>query len=243
MQLLILGANSDIALALAAKFAQGRKANLYLASRDMDRLTPRARDLELRFQVKAEPVFFDALDYASHSGFFEGLNPKPDGVILAFGYLGNQSKAQADFEEARKIIETNFLGAVSILEVVAADFEERGQGFIMGLSSVAGDRGRAANYVYGSAKGALKVFLSGLRNRLDRKGVKVTTVLPGQVLTKMTRDLDLDIKRLAQPDQVAGDIYKAYLKSKDIIYTPPLWRLIMAVIKAIPERVFKRLDL
>ncbi|MCP4108494.1 MAG: SDR family NAD(P)-dependent oxidoreductase, partial [Desulfobacteraceae bacterium] len=138
--------------------------------------------------------------------------------------------------EAKKIIETNYLG-------VAEDFEKKGRGFIIGISSVAGERGRQSNYFYGSAKGAMTVYLSGLRNRLQRSSVQVTTILPGFVQTKMTENLDLPEKLLATPRDVAEDIYKAYVKKRDIIYTKWFWRWIMLVIKLIPEMIFKKLKL
>jgi decaprenylphospho-beta-D-erythro-pentofuranosid-2-ulose 2-reductase len=238
-----LGANSDIARAVAAKFAQAEKADLYLASRDLELLTKRAADLAIRYQVKAVPLYFEATDYGSHREFYQNLDPKPDGVVLAFGYLGDQEKAQEDFQEARRIIEVNFLGAASILEIVAADLGTRGQGFIIGLSYPAGDRGRQSNYVYGAAKGALAIYLSGLRNRLYKRGVRVLTVMPGFVQTKMTNSLDLPVKLVATPEEVAFDIYTAYKKGKDVLYTKWFWKWIMLVIKAIPEKIFKRLSL
>ncbi len=163
--------------------------------------------------------------------------------MLAFGYLGDQSRAQKDFQEARQIIETNFLGAVSILEVIARDFAHRGHGFIIGMSSVAGERGRQSNYIYGAAKGALSIYLSGLRNRLHNRGVRVITVLPGFIRTKMTEHLDLPEKLMAEPEDVAEDIFRAYKKRKEIVYSKWFWRWIMKIIKLIPERVFKRLNL
>lgn len=243
MQLLILGANSEVAEAVARKFAQREKANLSLASRNLELLEKQARDLEIRYQVKATPFLFDAVDYVSHEAFYRSLEPKPDGVLLAFGYLGDQPKAQEDFQEARRIIEANFLGAVSILEIVARDFARRGHGFIVGISSVAGERGRQSNYLYGAAKGALTIYLGGLRNRLHKHGVRVITVLPGFIRTKMTEHLDLPEKLLADPDEAAEDIYAAYKKGKEVIYTKWLWRWIMAIIRAIPETIFKRLKL
>jgi len=157
--------------------------------------------------------------------------------------LGDQTKAQEDFQEARRIVETNFLGAVSILEIVGRDFARRGHGFIIGISSVAGERGRQSNYLYGAAKGALTIYLSGLRNRLHKHGVRVITVLPGFVRTKMTGHLDLPEKLMAEADEVAEDIYAAYKKGKEIVYTKWLWRWIMVIIKSIPEKIFKRLTL
>ncbi|MEW6388180.1 MAG: SDR family oxidoreductase [Thermodesulfobacteriota bacterium] len=243
MYLLILGANSEVAQALAGKFAQDEGAHLYLASRDLKVLAKKAGDLEIRYRVKAEPLFFDATDYASHAAFYRGLNPPPDGVVLAFGYLGDQQQAQEDFQEAKRIIDINFLGAVSILEIIAADFARRGHGFIIGISSVAGERGRQSNYIYGAAKGALSIYLSGLRQRLSPRGVRVLTVLPGFVQTKMTEHLDLPAKLMATPEEAAQDIFQSYRRGKEITYTKWFWKWIMLIIKALPEKIFKRAKL
>lgn len=243
LRVLILGANSDIGYALAEILADRDQAELILASRDAVGLAAKAQSLVEKYGGKVTTLPFDAVDYAAHEAFYRSLDPKPDGVLLAFGYLGDQPKAQADFHEARRIIDTNFLGAVSILEIVAQDFARRGHGFIVGISSVAGERGRQSNYIYGAAKGALSIYLSGLRNRLHKHGVRVITVLPGFVRTKMTEHLDLPGKLMAEPTEVADDIYTAYKKGKEIIYTKWIWRWIMAIIKAIPEKIFKRLKL
>ncbi|GAF79540.1 unnamed protein product, partial [marine sediment metagenome] len=200
MNLLILGGNSDIGFAIAREFARKEGANIILASRDMELLEKKARDIELRYQVKAQAVYFNATDYKSHVEFYEKLDQKPDGVIVAFGFLGEQKKAQRDFQETRRIIETNYIGALSILEIFAADFELKGHGFIIGISSVAGERGRQSNYIYGSAKGAFAIYLSGLRNRLSRSNVRVITVLPGFVKTRMTRDLELPEILMSEPE-------------------------------------------
>jgi short-subunit dehydrogenase len=243
MNLLILGGNSDIGFAIAREFARKEGANIILASRDMELLKKKARDIELRYQVKAQAVYFNATDYESHAEFYEKLDQKPDGVIVAFGFLGEQEKAQRDFQEARRIVETNYIGALSILEVIAADFELKGSGFIIGISSVAGDRGRQSNYIYGSAKGAFAIYLSGLRNRLSRSNVRVITVLPGFVRTKMTRDLKLQEILMSEPEDVAQDIFRAYRKGRDIIYVRWFWRLIILIIKMIPEKIFKKMRL
>ncbi len=243
MRLLILGANSDVANATAHEFARQASAELILASRNIELLDKKARDLQVRYGVSTQAVAFEALDMDSHARFYEKLDPKPDGVLLAFGYLGEQQSAQSDFSGARKIIDTNFTAAVSILEIIAADFQRRKQGFIIGIASVAGERGRQSNYLYGAAKGALEIYLSGLRNRLSRCNVPVMTVLPGFIQTKMTEHIDLPGALTATPAQVAADIYRAHLKAKDVIYTRWYWRWIMSVIKAIPEPIFKRLSL
>ena len=243
MNLLVLGANSDVAHAVAKKFAKEEKAGIYLASRNMETLEKKAMDIHTRFGVRADALSFDADDEASRNAFYDSLDPKPDGVILAFGYLGDQEKAQTDFSEAERIINTNFTHAAAILEIIARDFEKRGHGFIIGISSVAGNRGRKSNYFYGAAKGALTVYLSGLRNRLAGKGIHVITVLPGFINTKMTEGMDLPPALTASPDDVAEDIYTAFKKKKHVIYTKWFWKWIITIIQSIPETIFKRLSL
>ena len=244
MNLLIIGANSDIAHAIADRFAKEKQAGLTLASRDIELLEKKARDLNIRHGVDAQAVVFDAIAYDSHAAFVSGLNPKPDVVVAAFGYFGSQDKAQQDFNEARRIMDVNYTGAVSILEVVAQDFQRRGRkGVIIGISSVAGDRGRQSNYIYGSAKSAFSTYLDGLRNRLAKDHVHVITVKPGFVHTKMTANLNLPGLLTATPEQVAKDVYQAFLKSKNTLYTLWFWRWIMAIIRAIPEPLFKRMQL
>lgn len=240
---LILGAVSDIAGALAHKYAsQGYQ--LFLAARRADRLAEMVVDLEIRYNINVSAVEFDALAYDSHAAFYRSLPVRPDVVICIFGYLGDQQQAQADFAEAKKIIDSNYTGAVSILEIVAADFEQCQAGTIIGIGSVAGDRGRQSNYIYGSAKAALATYLSGLRNRLAKANVQVMTVKPGFVRTKMTAGIPLPTPVTAKPDQVARDVYQAYQKnSSREIYTLWMWRYIMFIIRNIPEPIFKRLKL
>lgn len=243
MNMLILGANSEIALAAGHLFAQKEGANLYLASRNVEALEKKARDIELRHQVKVTPLAFDALDYASHAAFYQQLDPKPDLVLLAFGTLPDQKAAERSFEQAKLALDSNFTGAMSILEIVAADFETRGRGCIIGLSSPAGLRGRKSNYIYGAAKAALLVYLSGLRHRLYPASVRVITVFPGFTRTKMTENLDLPAKLTANPEDVAADIYAAYRGKKDEVYSKWFWRWIMYIIRSVPECVFKKTNL
>ena len=162
------------------------------------------------------------------------------GVISAIGYLGDQKKAQSNFREANKILDTNYTGITSLFNVIANDFEKRGSGFIVGISSVAGDRGRKSNYFYGSAKAAFTTYLSGLRNRLYEANVHVLTVKPGFVNTQMTAKMDLPTKLTAQPEEVAKDIYDAQNSKKDQLYTKWYWKWIMIIIKLIPEFKFKK---
>lgn len=243
MYALILGANSDMAEAIAARFAREEGANLYLASRNTEQLERKAADSNIRYGVEAKALHFDATDYSSHRSFYDGLDPKPDIIVAAFGLLGNQGEAQRDFEHARRVVETNYLGAVSILEIAAEDFEKRGHGCIIGLSSVAGQRGRQSNYIYGSAKGAFSVYLSGLRHRLFKRNVRVMTVLPGFARTKMTESMQLPQRLTAEPEDVAADVHRGYKKGKDVIYTRWLWKWIMMVIVHLPEGLFKRSNL
>lgn len=239
---LILGATSDIAKALAYTFA-GQGFNPLLAARHSHRLATVVSDINIRHGVEAAALEFDALDFAGHASFYRNLPVQPDVVICVFGFLGDQQTAQTDFAEAQKIINTNYTGAVSILNIVANDFEQRHRGAIIGISSVAGDRGRQSNYIYGSAKAAFTAYLSGLRNRLYKVDVPVITVKPGFVRTKMTAGKPLPGPVTAKPDRVAADVYRAYLKHKDVVYTLWMWRFIMLIIRHMPEAIFKRLKL
>jgi decaprenylphospho-beta-D-erythro-pentofuranosid-2-ulose 2-reductase len=242
MNILILGAKSDVAEAFAYKCAKNGHS-LTLAARSTDDLWRVKKDLEIRFNIRVELEKFDACDFDSHKDFYEKLKTKPDAVLCAFGYLGSQPSASRDFSEAMKIVHVNYLGAISILNIIANDFEVKRQGIIAGISSVAGERGRKSNYLYGSAKAGFTAYLSGLRNRLFKSNVHVVTVKPGFINTKMTKGLPLPGPVTAQPEEVAADIYKALMKKQNVVYSKKVWRYIMAVIKAIPEPVFKRLEL
>ncbi len=237
--LLILGAKSDIAKAVAREYAKNGY-DIYLAARNIEELLPLSQDINIRYEKEAKRVIFDALDFKSHQAFYDSLDPKPIGVISAIGSLGIQEKAQNDFEKAQKIIETNYVGCLSILNIIANDYEQQKSGFIIGISSVAGDRGRKSNYIYGSAKAAFSAYLSGLRNRLHDANVQVLTVKPGFVNTQMTKGMDLPAKLTAEPEDVARDIYKAQQKGKNVIYTKWMWRYVMMIIKMIPETLFKQ---
>lgn len=243
MHVLILGGNSDIGLAVAHIFAEKEGATITLASRGMEALEKSAADIALRYQVKARAVAFDAVDTASHRAFYEGLPEAPDVVVAAFGYLGDQEKAEKDFSEAEKIITTNYTGAVSILEITAEDMERKGRGSILGIASVAGLRGRKSNSLYGSAKAGFIAYLSGLRHRLHHAGAHCATILPGFVATKMTEGMDLPPALTAQPEEVGKAVYDAWKKKKNVVYTKWMWRWIMLIIRLLPEGVFKNTNL
>jgi len=240
--ILIVGAKSDIAKATARQYAM-QGYDLYLAGRNIRELDAFAKDVSVRTQRTVKTIDLDILDYESHQQFYERLEEKPFGVITAVGYLGDQKKAQTDFNEAKRIMDTNYTGVVSLLNIIDKDFEQRKSGFIVGISSVAGDRGRKSNYIYGSAKAAFTTYLSGLRNRLHDAQVQVLTVKPGFVATKMTEEMDLPKKLTASPETVAKDIYTAQQKGKNVIYTKWIWRYIMMIITVIPEWKFKGMSI
>ena len=240
---LILGATSAIARATAQAFA-ARGAELYLSSRDIEELSRIAADIRLRYGVTVHHGAFDAEATETHEAFFQSVlttMPGLSGVVLAFGYLGDQQAAR-DFNIGEKVIASNFTGAASILSLCANHFEPLKQGFIIGISSVAGDRGRQSNYVYGAAKGALSLYLQGLRNRLYPSGVRVITVKPGFVDTAMTYGLP-GLFLVASPQDIGERIARSLDRKQDVVYLPWFWRYIMLIIKHIPEPVFKRLKL
>jgi short-subunit dehydrogenase len=239
---LILGARSDIGMATAHAFAaQGHP--IRLAARQAATLDADRSDISLRYNVEVTLHEFDALDIPSHAGFIDQLPDLPGVAICAVGVMGDQSENEQDPDAALRVMRSTYEGPASILAALANRFEERGHGVLVGISSVAGERGRASNYVYGSAKAGFTAFLSGLRNRLAKKGVHVVTVLPGFVATQMTEGMDLPAKLTAQPEEVGQAIARAVAKSKDVIYVRPIWSLIMMVIRTIPERIFKKTQL
>jgi short-subunit dehydrogenase len=239
---LILGATSGLAQAMAKKFA-AEGWSLSLAARNMDSLEPVAGDLRVRSSADIHAMEFDAVDFSSHKNFYESLETKPDVVVCVFGYMGDQLLARTNLDEVRRTIDVNYTGAVSILNVVAEDFEKRGQGAIVGISSVAGDRGRQSNYIYGSAKAGFTAYLSGLRNRLAKTGVQVLTVKPGFCRTKMTESLELPAALTAEPEQVANAVFRGLEKKRNTVYTLWMWRWIMLVIRHIPEAIFKKMGM
>lgn len=237
---LILGASSDIAASIAYVFAK-HQFKIVLAARNTSRIQHLASDINLRHDVPVDTIKFDALEYNSHQKLFDELPEKPLVTVCAFGYLEEQKIAEQDWTKAKFLIDTNYTGAVSILNIVAAYYENIKSGTIIGISSVAGERGRQSNYIYGSAKAGFTVYLQGLRNRLYKSKVHVVTVKPGFVDTKMTEHLELPKLLTAKPDQVAIAIFKAFKSKKNIIYSLSIWRYIMLVIKLIPEKTFKKL--
>ena len=242
-RVLILGANAGVGRAVAAEFAR-HHTDLILAGRDLEELQAVAADLHIRYNVDARAERVDVLEFdtlESHlTACLSLADQSLDGVILCIGYLGDAETARHDSTEARRIFDTNFTGVALALEILARHFEQQRRGFICALSSVAGDRGRQSNYLYGSAKGGLATYLQGLRNRLYHSGVHVVTVKPGFVDTRMVFGM-LNSPLVASPQAVARDIYRAIKLRKDVVYVPGFWRIIMLVVRVIPEAVFKKL--
>jgi len=239
---LILGASSSMARAFARAAAE-RGAEVILAGRDLKDLALSATDCGLRGSPKAQAIAFDARDPATFSPILEMMALQP-GTLNAAVFVSSmppQKDIDADPARADGVIADGFLGPMRFLHALAPLLEERSGGTIIGVGSVAGDRGRIGNYVYGAAKAGFHTYLSGLRNRLARSGAHVVTVKPGFVDTSMTWGLP-GLFLVASPEDVAVDLFRAVDKKRDVIYTPWFWRYIMLIIRAIPERIFKKLS-
>lgn len=240
---LILGAGSDMAKAFAHHLAK-QNINLVLAGRQIKELQSDASDIKIRYSVNVDCVSLDVCSSKSRQSLFQGLGPGITLIASFVGFLGDQAEAELSDEKAAQILDANFTGVALTLERAAKYLEaQSGYRVIVGVSSVAGDRGRKSNYLYGSAKAGLTAYLSGLRNRLYSKKIHVLTVKPGFVRTSMTANMPLPKPITASPEKTATDIYKAVTKQKNTIYTLWIWRYIMCIIRSIPEFVFKRLSL
>lgn len=241
-RVLILGATSSVAIELAKILAQ-RKCELILAARSANRLIPLAQDLRIRYNAEVDLIEFDAEAVHQHKKFYSEIRLKPDVVICLFGVLGNQGEALQDFNKTLGILNANYVGGVSILNEISRDFKARREGIIVGVSSVAGERGRQSNFLYGSAKAGFSEYLSGLRNELYNYNVTVITIKPGFIRSKMITGIQTPKILTASPTQVANAIQRAVQRKKDVVYTLWIWRWIMLVIKLIPESIFKRMKL
>lgn len=235
----ILGARSDIGRALARAYA-ARGCTVVLAGRGD--LADDCRDLSLRSGREQRWLAFDVTD-GEPDAFFARVGEAPGTVVMVAGLLGDQARSAADDRAADEVMATNYTGPARYLLAAARAMAGRRDGCIVGISSVAGERGRGSNFVYGSAKAGLTALLSGLRNAHAAHGWHVLTVKPGFVATRMTEALDLPPALTARPEQVAAAILAAHDRRRDVIYVLGRWRWVMAVIRAIPERVFKRLSL
>lgn len=238
---LIIGGRSDIGLAIAHQFAKSGHP-IQLAARNANNLIIEKNDIENHYGVKVTTHEFDVLEIGDHEKFVASLPILPDIAICAVGLMGNQKNDEHDYESAIKIMRSNYEGPVNIFSILVNHFEKRGSGTLVGITSVSGIRGRASNYIYGSAKSGFNVYLSGLRNRQAKKGVHVVTVLLGFVATKMTKNIRLPKLITANAKLVGLHVKKACIHKKDIIYVKPIWRWIMLIIKMLPERYFKTIN-
>lgn len=242
---IILGATSGIAQPLERMMAAQGKS-LLLVGRSQERLDTLAADLTSRGAARVLTCVADLSDVSQHRGLLQFARerfPDLDTLVLAYGTLLDQEQCQVSPERAVEELNTNFVSAAALLTVLAAHFEARKSGTIAVITSVAGDRGRRSNYVYGAAKGGLSLFLQGLRSRLYPFGVRVLTIKPGPVNTSMTARMKKS-RIFAEPEQVARQIYRALENpAADVVYVPGRWKWIMRVIRAIPERSFKKLSI
>jgi len=243
-KILIIGATSAIAREVAKIYA-AQKCCLYLVGRNEENLHIVADDLRVRGAEAVEVLALELTDSTTHrklieqaEHFLQGI----DTVLVAYGSLPDQPACEADPAQALRELNINFVSVVALLTQLANDMEKRGSGTLAVISSVAGDRGRQSNYIYGAAKGGLSIFLQGLRNRLALKGVQVLTIKPGFVDTPMTTDFKKGLLWVSA-ETVAQGIVRAIDKQRDIVYLPWFWWGIMLVIKSIPERIFKKMKL
>ncbi len=243
-RILVLGATSGIAEACCRLWAE-RGDHLYLVGRNAGRLQAMAADVRTRGAGYVDIEVVDLDDTQRHPAMLAHAINSLGGLDVAFvaaGILGDQALAERSFEEAGQILHTNFVAVASLLTWLANYCAQRHAGTLAVLSSVAGDRGRKSNYVYGASKAGLTAFVDGLRNRIDREGVRVMTIKPGPVRTAMTAGMKGQAK-FADVKKVAATLVKAIDRGGDIVYVPGDWRLKMAIVRAIPERIFKKLNL
>ena len=242
--ILIIGATSAIAKATAKGYAS-KGDRLYLLARHQERLTTLTKDLEALGAKTIDCQQMDVNNFDKHQPLinmaFEELG-KIDVVLIAHGTLPDQKAGEKSFHTLQKELNTNAMSTLSLLTHLANQFEAQKSGTIAVITSVAGDRGRQSNYIYGSAKGMVSIFLQGLRNRLHKSGVNVLDIKPGFVDTPMTTHFKKGLLWV-QPDTIAKDIIKGVDKNKSEIYTPCFWRLIMLIICCIPEFIFKKMNL
>ena len=242
--IVIIGATSAIAEATLRLYAQ-QGHNLFLAARNAESLPILAEDARLRGANEVYEYIIDLGDHSKHAelvAYIYSKMPQVDIVLMAHGTLPNQAECQINTELTMHEININALSSISLLSLFANKFEEQKSGTLAVITSVAGDRGRQSNYVYGSAKKMLSTFLQGLRNRLYESGVNVLDIKPGFVDTPMTAEFDKS-PLWAQPEDIAKSIIKAINKKRQTLYAPWFWWGIMLIIRSIPETIFKRLKL
>jgi decaprenylphospho-beta-D-erythro-pentofuranosid-2-ulose 2-reductase len=243
-RVLIFGGTSAIASETARLFAK-QGAHLFLTGRNGDKLTAVADDLRVRGATRVETATLDIADIPSHRPVIESAVAALGGIdvaLVAHGTLPNQDLCQEDVEQTLEALHINFMATIALLTILANELESQRQGCIAVITSVAGDRGRETNYVYGAAKGGVQTFLQGLRGRLFQSNVAVLTIKPGLVDTPMTAGLRKN-PLFADAGRIGRGIHRAIARRQDVVYLPWFWRPVMAVLSSLPEKVFKRLHL
>lgn len=244
LRVLALGATSAIAEATLRLLAE-EGASFCLVARNPQKVEAVREDLLTRGAAAATAVVADLDSTADHPAILANAKQLLGGIdlaLIAHGVLGDQAQAQEGFRAAEAILCTNFLSAVSLVGEIANGMQAQGSGTIAVISSVAGDRGRKSNYIYGASKGGLNIFLDGLRHRLHGSGVQVLTIKPGFVATPMTAHLPPG-PLFAQPSQVARDILQAIRRRKSVVYTPHFWALIMLIVRSLPDWLFHKTEM
>jgi len=240
--ILIIGAKSEIAIELATLYAKNNY-NLYLAGRSINDIELEPDELKSKYNISVKLCEFDITKYKTHKSFYDSIDKSLIGVIIISGFYPSQSDAENNWELSSNTINVNYAGPVSMLNLAANRFIRNGKGFIVGITSVSGERGRSKNYIYGSSKAGLTTYLSGLRQRLEYKKINVLTVISGYVKIKKDKSLNKLGFLTNTPKEIANDIYQAQQKEKHIIYSKRIWKLIMFLIKIIPEFIFKKLSI
>jgi decaprenylphospho-beta-D-erythro-pentofuranosid-2-ulose 2-reductase len=240
-KILIIGATSAIAEATARLWA-GQGHRLYVLGRNTERLTAIAADLTVRGAESAQYALLNVNEFAQHAAVLDAAAMALSGidiVLIAHGTLGDQKACEQDFAATLQELNTNAISVISLLTHLGNRFEAQRHGSIVVISSVAGDRGRQSNYVYGTAKGAVTIFLQGLRQRLHKSGVQVLTIKPGFVDTPMTAEFKKGLL-WAKPETIARSIYAGVEKRRQVVYAPRFWWGVMTIIKLIPNYIFNK---
>jgi len=244
-KILIIGATSAIAEATARIYASRADA-LYLVARNAEHLRAVVADLNVRGAARADSAALDVTDFAAHGEVLDAALRSLGGVdvvLIAHGTLSDQARCEQSVADLRTEFDINALSTLALLTRLAGMFEAQRSGTLAVISSVAGDRGRQSNYVYGAAKAAVSAFLGGLRQRLAKVHVNVLTIKPGFVDTPMTAGIANKGALWAKPEQIAAGIVRAIDRGRSVVYLPWFWRWIMLVIRHVPEPLFKRIKL
>ena len=239
---LIIGAKNELGIELANLYARNNY-NLYLAGRSIKDLQDKSNEIEKKYKVKSVLCELDVTNYSSHQKMYDSFAIKPIGVIYLAGYYPDIPLSTSKWSETLRTVEINYLGCMSLLNIISKQFISDRRGFIISVTSVSGLRGRAKNYIYGSAKAGLIAYMSGLRNKMNKYNVNVLTVIPGFITSNKDKKENYPRVLVTTPEKLALRIFNAQQSNMDVIYSSILWQLIMFVIKLIPEALFKKLKI